>query len=288
MAIIDKSIHKKKPILQIKHWRILTGTLFVLLILGGYIGRVKIGAPSALDVLGLKFICPLGFLQMTLAKRSLLPHLLLPFMVSVVAISLFGRFFCSWFCPSTLLNSLFSKRSVDNGKKSTIILKETSNELSPKRSNIFTSYAVLGGALTSSFIFGFPVFCLICPVGLFFGTGFALIKLFTTQQFALELLVFPLVLGIEVFVLKSWCTSICPLGALQRIISSMSFGFFRPRINHEKCLQTRQINCQACRKACPEQIDLVESEKIERAGCTNCWECIEKCPTNAIKIHPFG
>ena len=41
-----------------------------------------------------------------------------------------------------------------------------------------TPYWILGGALASSAVFGFPVFCLICPVGLTFALTVALWRLF--------------------------------------------------------------------------------------------------------------
>ncbi|MFR1638333.1 MAG: 4Fe-4S binding protein [Eggerthellaceae bacterium] len=71
-------------------------------------------------------------------------------------------------------------------------------------------------ALLSTAVFGFPVFCLICPVGLTFATLIAVWRLFQFNEVALSLLVFPAMLALEVLVLRKWCSRFCPLGALRR------------------------------------------------------------------------
>jgi polyferredoxin len=166
-------------------------------------------------------------------------------------------------------------------------IRETSNAggLSSIIRSPYSSYAVLAGSLASSFFFGFPVFCLICPVGLFFGSLFAIRRLFFSQMVTLELILFPAILMVEIFALKNWCTRLCPLGALLRIVGSVNNRFFRPRVNGEACFKTREINCQVCRKVCPEGIDL-SKEGTSLSECTNCLECWEKCPTKAIKWLP--
>ena len=50
---------------------------------------------------------------------------------------------------------------------------------------------VLGGALLSTFIFGFPVFCLVCPIGLTFATILLLVNLFAQGDVTWSLIVVP-------------------------------------------------------------------------------------------------
>lgn len=89
---------------------------------------------------------------------------------------------------------------------------------------------VLGGALLSTAVFGFPVFCLICPVGLTFATLIAVWRLFQFNEVALSLLVFPAMLALEVLVLRKWCSRFCPLGALLSLASRLN-RTFRPVSN---------------------------------------------------------
>jgi ferredoxin-type protein NapH len=99
-----------------------------------------------------------------------------------------------------------------------------------------------------------------------------------------ELVLFPALLGLELFALKSWCRSFCPLGAFLSIIGSLN-RFFRPAIKQETCLASKGTNCQACRNACPEGIDLRNQKGVLfPTSCTKCLECYEKCPARAIKI----
>jgi ferredoxin-type protein NapH len=152
----------------------------------------------------------------------------------------------------------------------------------------YSRYAVLAGALASSLLFGFPVFCLVCPVGLFFGTVFAVSRLFISQQPSLELLLFPALLGVELLVLKSWCHSICPLGALLSMVSRLNL-FVRPAVKREVCLTSQGINCRACLRVCPEGIHLPDAtDGLAPYDCTKCLECYERCPTKAIRVDLLG
>lgn len=111
---------------------------------------------------------------------------------------------------------------------------------------------VLGGALLSTAVFGFPVFCLICPVGLTFATLIAVWRLFQFNEVALSLLVFPAMLALEVLVLRKWCSRFCPLGALLSLVSRLN-KTFRPVSNEATCLRSSKGEpCHQCADVCPE------------------------------------
>jgi ferredoxin-type protein NapH len=113
-------------------------------------------------------------------------------------------------------------------------------------------------------------------------------RLFISQQPSLELLLFPAVLGLELLVLKNWCRTICPLGALLSIVSRLN-PFLRPAVEREVCLTSQGINCRACLRACPEGIHLPDAtDGLAPYDCTKCLECYERCPTKAIRIGLFG
>ena len=291
---------KKKNFITVRAIRFTTATVLILVILVGTVSSFTCGNTCSLDLFGISFTCPLGFLQTTLASRSFVPEAWLSVGLVVVVTILLGRFFCSWLCPTPLVKAFFASnvkgKSKSTQPKSTepvgnpveaMEVKETSKagSLSSIIGSPYSSYAVLAGSLASSFFFGFPVFCLICPVGLFFGSLFAIRRLFFSQMVTLELILFPAILVVEIFALKHWCTRLCPLGALLRIVGSVNNRFFRPRVNDEACFKTREINCQVCRKICPQGIDL-SKEGASLSGCTNCLECWEKCPSKAIKWLP--
>lgn len=143
-----------------------------------------------------------------------------------------------------------------------------------------TRHAVLAGTLASAAVFGFPVFCLVCPVGLTFATLIGLWHLFQFNEPSWALVVFPAILVLEVTVLRKWCAKICPISALISLAASAN-RTLRPRVDGEACLRTHGVDCHACVDACPERLD-PHSGRIPE--CSKCGACVEACPAYAIKV----
>lgn len=154
----------------------------------------------------------------------------------------------------------------------------------PRRVRFDSRFGVLLGALASAAIFGFPVFCLICPVGLTFATVLLVMRLFAFGDVTWAVVVVPLVLLAEVVLLRKWCGKFCPLGALISLLSGAN-RTLRPHVNNENCLfSSKGTHCFACSKACPEHLDVRRPELSEGAfaNCTKCRECADACPAHAI------
>lgn len=143
-------------------------------------------------------------------------------------------------------------------------------------------HVVLGGALLSSLAFGFPVFCLICPVGLSFATLIGIWHLFQFNETTWGLIIFPLILLIEILILKRWCFSFCPISALSSLISRANV-FFKPHVDNNRCLRQEGHDCQVCVQICPEKVDPHNAVIPE---CSKCHLCAEACPAQAISF-PF-
>ena len=141
-------------------------------------------------------------------------------------------------------------------------------------------HAVLVGTLASAAVFGFPVFCLICPVGLTFATIIGLWNLVQFNEPTWALIIFPIILIAEVTVLRKWCSKICPISALVSLLSNLNVTL-RPRVKADVCLRSRGVDCHACVDACPEQLD-PHSRRIPE--CSKCGKCVEACPAKAIGI----
>lgn len=151
-----------------------------------------------------------------------------------------------------------------------------------------TPYWIVGGALASSAVFGFPVFCLICPVGLTFALTVALWRLFEFNETNWAILWFAGFLVLELLVLRRWCSRFCPLGALWTLASRLN-RFFRPKAREDLCTRmTHGVPCTICRDVCPEGIDpaSVANEPMLLARCTKCGACAAACPTGAVHF-PF-
>jgi len=263
--------------------RTLTILAFVLLVIIGLAFHTGTGTISAFGYKTISAICPLGSLEAQLASKTFLPQVLISLAVFVLITILFGRIFCAWACPVPLFRKWFPK----NNSKINHAEKEL-HASSPKISKtVDTSYFVLGGALTSSFIFGFPVFCLICPVGLTFAVLIGAWRLIQFNEPTWSLLIFPVILVLELVFYRYSCSKFCPLGALISLVSRLNI-FTRPKIDPTKCLQTSKgIECKLCKSVCNEAIDLHEPAKASTLSrCTKCRDCADVCPMSAIKF-PF-
>lgn len=148
-----------------------------------------------------------------------------------------------------------------------------------------TPFLVLGGALASSAVFGFPVFCLVCPVGLFFAAIVALWRLFVGGDGDWAILWFVGILGLEILFLRRWCASFCPIGALFSIFARFNRTFRPTACAH--CVKAAEgAPCTRCRDACPEGLDPSAPDKDPAlwSRCTKCGACAEACLPNAIRF----
>jgi ferredoxin-type protein NapH len=158
-----------------------------------------------------------------------------------------------------------------------------------KRSSVDTRHFILGGSLLSAAIFGFPVFCLVCPIGLSFASILLVIRLFGNGDVTWSLILVPLLLVVEVVVFRKWCSHLCPLSAFMSLIGKLNRSF-KPTINDTACLETAQgRSCGICGKVCPEGIDPRHPElsTASWSECTKCRECVDTCPSKAIRMPLF-
>jgi ferredoxin-type protein NapH len=148
---------------------------------------------------------------------------------------------------------------------------------------------VLAGVLVVSAVIGFPVFCLVCPIGLTFGTVISLWRLFVFKEVTVSVLVFPACLILELVVYRKWCMSLCPVAAFLGIFARFATRF-RPVVDTGACMQyTGSAPCHICANVCPETIDLhAPAVPSTLAHCTRCGSCLEACPKQAIRLTPHS
>ena len=291
--------------------RLLVMLAITVVIAVGYFTRMGIGNLSGFGIDVFSVLCPLGYLESLLASKTFVPRALISFIAVVALVVVLGRVFCAWICPMPFLQKAFpglkkleEKRAAKEAAKAAeaedteenaqvsaeIVAAEGSTEApaKPNRFKLDSRFGVLLGALGSAAIFGFPVFCLICPVGLAFATVYLVMRLFAFGEVTWTVIVVPAVLLIEVIFFRKWCGKFCPLGAVMSLISGAN-KTFNPAIDDGKCLQTTKgINCMVCAKVCPQKISIrkPEASEVSLNNCTKCRECAEHCPAKAISF-PF-
>ena len=236
------------------------------------------GTLCAAGIETLSTLCPLGTLEVGLASGSVTLRSVLILIVIVASILLFGRYFCGWFCPNLLF------RQNGSTKKKCIPIKPEKPAQKSGQVSSALPLGVLGGTLLSSAVFGIPVFCLICPIGLFFAFVLGVWHLLTGTDTAWLTLAAPVVILVEWVFFKRWCSSFCPVGALISLISRFN-KTFRPTVNPSRCLSHQGKDCRVCQTVCPEGINLLDP-KADLSRCTKCRRCAEHCPNDAISF-PF-
>lgn len=307
--------------------RMLCAFAFILLVFLGLILHTGSGTLSAIGWRDIAAVCPLGALEAMLAEKTLIPRAILGALAVVAFCLILGRVFCGWICPVPFIKQLFGqeehacespseKKAVNHtalqhrcviplrvikdssgrtaASPSTTDTAQTKSAESAKTAAVTTNikspkgpFMVLAGALASSAAFGFPVFCLICPVGLTFALVIALWRLAEFNELSWSIAIFAGFLFLEVFVLRRWCRSFCPLGAVMTLLS-WGNRTFRIRSTPNACLRKTGLPCEVCRSVCPEGLNptTLETTDLASARCTKCRICIDACPSQALQ-QPF-
>lgn len=280
--------------------------IVLVVLVVGLIAGVCFGTLSGFGWDTISALCPLGAVTTMVSTKTLLPRGIVSLVVMALLVFILGRAFCGWICPVPVLQRVgrFFKsarvRKAEDQAKINLSRDIAKYDLScghdcgtcgackQTRKKLDSRHYILGGALLSTIIFGFPVFCLFCPVGLTFATALIVWRLFAFGDLTISVLLIPAVLIVELVVLRKWCTRLCPLAALMNLVSRFS-RTTRPVIDETKCIETTTGKaCSKCAIACEHDINLRHPDFGERtlADCTRCHACVEACPTQAVSM-PF-
>lgn len=279
--------------------------VFVVLSIG-LIAGIGFGTLSGFGWDTFSLLCPLGALTTMIATKMLVPRAVISFVLMAALVFVLGRAFCGWICPVPVLDRIRNffrspkKRKELKAARHDEILNVAKSELGcahdcsscssckEQRKKLDSRHYVLGGALLSTAVFGFPVFCLVCPIGLTFATVLVIWRLFAAGDMTWSVILIPAILVLELVFLRKWCTRFCPMAGLMNLMSRFS-KTFRPVIDEDKCLESAKgTPCSQCAVVCEADINLRHPDFGERtlADCTRCRACVDACPAHAISM-PF-
>ena len=317
--IAHRNFKKGASVLKISKARAIVAALIFGVMIVGLATHAGTGTWSAMGLDAIAAVCPLGALEVSLGSHEIMLHPLVLLLATIIAVVLVGKALCSWACPIPWIRRFLhpgerrreahedkrpdANRASDEERHLDHAPCEAAGEktcgtgisacsgcpsaaaLEPvggKRDGIQldTRHFALIGALGSAAVFGFPVFCLICPVGLTAATVVGLWHLFQFNETSWGLIIFPAVILVEVVFFRKWCSKICPIGALLSLFSIPN-KTLKPSVDPNACLRSSGIDCRSCVEACPEKLD-PHSPLIPE--CTKCGACIEACPAHAISM----
>ena len=232
------------------------------------------------------------YLQTFIAQAVLWP--LIIFAVYLLVGGIFGRAFCAWACPFGLVQDLCSavpiqkQRPNFNTNKN---LREIADFLLALTILICLLMALTDAREQLLEMIGDQPFSIIDPSATLFA-GLPWMAYWETFETSVDwlthqdpllwarllLLIFALV--IPMFIPRAWCRWFCPNGAIMGRIGKFSLigvGRKLPLCDH----------CGDCEKVCSMGVPILQYRdppKIRDSMCTNCLDCVEACPNDAMHI----
>lgn len=208
--------------------------------------------------------------------------LVIPVLVLIGLIILFGRAWCAWACPFGLVQEILTWLRerlgiphIQPGYRWVALMDQI-------------KYGVLVITILLSISLGIPAlalgrfsealslpFCQICPAKPTFTILQVILGIKPAAPHAYLALAFFLFFIVGSFFIRMFWCRLCPMGAFMALFSKLSLVWLRK--DPEKCTK-----CRICLRVCPQDFQMVyeemERENITGAECTLCGRCVESCP----------
>lgn len=214
---------------------------------------------------GLKLSDPLAVVGQASAGLNLYWPFILTAAIPVIFTVIFGRFFCGWICPATLVYELNDNIGA--------WLRKAGLPISQRRLDRRLKYLVLGIGAVLSAATGAVLFAAIYPPAII---GREIYYAVAVGGFGGGTLFFLLTLLFDLMVSRrGFCRYLCPGGALYSLLGR--YRIFRIQRNVATC-----NDCTKCNVVCPFDLDPLRDGFGQE--CNNCTACIAVCPTDALKF----
>ncbi len=242
-----------------------------------YTGNLKYACVPGLNCYscpGAVGACPIGSLQAGVSGLAGFLHKIPMYVLGLLAMFgiLLGRTICGFLCPFGLIQDLLYKIPTPKLKKNRVtrVLSGLKYAVLAVFVVALPLYYMMSQGLTV------PAFCkYICPAGTL-EAGIPLVTLDKTLRsglgflFVWKVVLMVVILVSVVFVFRSFCRFLCPLGAIYSFFNK--YAVFGVKLDKHKC-----VNCGKCARSCKLDVKIVNDRE-----CVRCGECKGACPTGAI------
>ncbi|MEZ5197814.1 MAG: 4Fe-4S binding protein [Bacteroidales bacterium] len=218
------------------------------------------------------------------------------FIVVLILTLLFGRVYCSTFCPLGTLQDITNHFGKKFRKRKIYKYARPYNWIRYSFLAITILFLIFGSIFFVNLLdpysnFGKIVSNLIRPV--YYGINniiaailqkfeiFALykvdIKSYSWLSFGYSLFILTLVVRLAMKKGRLYCNTVCPVGTFLGLISKVSF--FKIRLDHTLC-----NSCGTCGAMCKAQCIDTKERKVDFSRCVGCLNCLTVCPGNGVKF----
>jgi len=222
------------------------------------------GMTWSIRIMGVPFTDPIAAISLAFKNHYLPLGFVLGLIIPVGIAFLFGRVFCSYVCPASLL--FFTISRVRRLLAKFFYLPEF-------KINRGFAWGILAGGLAVALIFGHGIWTLLLP---YFAIGQTLFHGIAFGMLSVSCGAILLFACIDLFLGHQFtCRYICPTGRLLGVIGRKAVVVVKR--DQSQCLES----CQMCNQVCPLQALPKQDNLVD---CSLCGECLTICPTNCLTI----
>ena len=221
------------------------------------------GTTWSASIFGLKLSDPLSVVGQISAGLDIYSPFLITALIPIIITLIFGRIFCGWICPATLLYELNTNMAAWLHRAGL----PTGNRHFDRRLKYLV--LIIGGIL--SMVTGSVLFAAIYPPAII---GREIYYAIALGGFGAGAVFFVLTLLFDLMVARrGFCRYVCPGGALYSLLGR--YRLFRIQRKVDTC-----NDCAKCTAVCEFELDPMRDGFGQE--CNNCTACIAVCPTDAL------
>jgi polyferredoxin len=255
-----------------------------------------LGIPALIPSWGLLEISTFPQFIPSALRFTALGFMIFGFIFVTVFVFLFGRFYCSTFCPLGTMQDIISRIALKFRKKKIYRYSKPFNWLRYSIIvlvilSLFTGSIYLLTILDPYSNFGKIISGIFRPIAILVNDSLAKglevlnnywISPVGMKNYGLASFVFPFLLLLSLLIIASlrgrlFCNTVCPVGTLLGLFSK--FSLFKIKIDQSACTR-----CGKCSSKCKAECIDVKSKNIDFDRCVGCYNCLSVCPENGINF----